>query len=225
MRDVGEFIMSGALPFDAAHTIIEIGAHVGSDSRQLRRFFPNATIYCFEPDPRNTYAFRKAGLDGVVNLVEAAIGDIDGESMMHLSTGAPLKRDPNLPSNLWTYSSSLKKPVEHLKQFPWVKFGAQAKVKVMRLDTFVQARGIERIDFLWADVQGAEDQMIAGGQRALARTRYLYTEYADRELYQGQIPLSEILKRLPGEWEVLGHFPEDVLLRNTAFASPVAGSG
>jgi len=27
------------------------------------------------------------------------------------------------------------------------------------------------IDFVWADVQGAEDLFIAGGQQALARTR------------------------------------------------------
>ncbi|MEN9248224.1 MAG: hypothetical protein Q6L50_08560 [Gloeomargarita sp. GMQP_bins_120] len=37
-------------------------------------------------------------------------------------------------------------------------------------------------DFIWADVQGAEVDLIQGGLQALANTRYFYTEYANTEL-------------------------------------------
>ncbi len=111
-------------------------------------------------------------------------------------------------------SSSLKKPVKHLEMAPWVKFDTKVKVKVVTLDTFAATEGLAAIDFIWADVQGAEDQMIAGGQKALATTSYLYTEYSDVEVYQGQINLKQIVERLPGKWEVLEDFGDDVLLRN-----------
>jgi FkbM family methyltransferase len=217
MKDIGEFLVSGVIPLDGEVTIFEVGAHVGSDSLKLRQCFPRARIHCFEPDPRNVFAFKQAGVHKVVTLVEAAVGAEDGTAEMFLSTGAPKRPDPNLKSGVWTYSSSLKPPRDHLRRFPWVKFEARAKVRVIRLDTYVEQQGIGVVDFLWADVQGAEDQLIAGGQRALARTRYLYTEYADQPLYEGQIPLDEIVRRLPGRWDVLARFPDDALLRNAAF--------
>ncbi len=86
---------------------------------------------------------------------------------------------------------------------------------VTRLDSFAAERKLRVIDFIWADVQGAEEQLVAGGQEALARTRYLYTEFNDQQLYEGQVGLNEILKRMPGTWEVAERFGgEDVLLRN-----------
>ena len=49
------------------------------------------------------------------------------------------------------------------------------------------------IDFLWADIQGAEGEMIRGGQKALSATPFLYTEYSNDELYEDQVSLCEIL--------------------------------
>ena len=82
---------------------------------------------------------------------------------------------------------------------------------------------VKTVDLLWADVQGAEVDLIEGGRETLARTSYLYTEYSNAELYAGQINLEEILARLPG-WRVVQNFPTtedyaDVLLENTRLAS------
>ena len=41
------------------------------------------------------------------------------------------------------------------------------------------------IDLIWADVQGAEADLIEGGTEALRRTRYFYTEYNNQELIRG----------------------------------------
>ncbi len=202
----------------ATPVILEIGAHHGHDTAELRALFPKASIWAFEPDPRNVYRLRKSGVHSVVNLVEAAVGDHDGTAEFRLSSGTPPVGDPHhvpgMGREAWSYSSSLKEPVKHLEQVPWVRFEAKATVKVTRLDTFCAAQGIEAIDFLWADVQGAEDLLIAGGQAALARTSYVYTEYNEVEVYRGQIGLREIVRRLPGRWEVIEDFGGDALLRN-----------
>ncbi|MGD9690551.1 MAG: FkbM family methyltransferase [Phycisphaerales bacterium] len=197
--------------------ILEIGAHYGQDTVELRRLFPGARLWAFEPDPRNVYRLRKHGIDAAATIVEAAIGDREGTMEMLLSSGTPPKGDPmyrpNQPKE-WSYSSSLKRPVKHLEHVPWVKFDQRARVAVTTLDAFAAREGLTAIDFIWADVQGAEDQMIAGGQRALAITSYLYTEYADEEIYEGQIGLGEIVRRLPGRWQVIEDYGDDALLRN-----------
>lgn len=197
--------------------IMEIGSHFGQDSRKLRELFPDATLYLFEPDPRNTYVIRQSlpALKG--ELIEAAIGAQDGDMLMHLSSGtnpaATITRSP-ATRRPWSQSSSLKAPKEHLRRYPWVKFDQTTKVKVVTLDTFFAQRGLECVDLIWADVQGAEDLMIAGGQQALRKTRYLFTECSDVPLYEGQIGLAEIMQRLPGSWRLVETFDYDVLLEN-----------
>ncbi len=70
------------------------------------------------------------------------------------------------------------------------------------------------------DVQGAEADVIAGGMQTVSNTRFIYTEYSDRELYEGQLSLRAILDLLPS-FEVAAHYPRDVegdvLLKNTRF--------
>ena len=87
------------------------------------------------------------------------------------------------------------------------------EVDLITLDSFCEGRGIERIDFIWADIQGAEGDMVRGGRQTLARTRYLYTEYSDEELYENQATLKEILELLP-DFRVIELWTDDVLLEN-----------
>lgn len=219
MQDIFEFFMNGPLPRDKKITFFEIGAHVGKHTELFLEIFPQAELWVFEPDPRNTAELKRLGFNKKTKLFELAIGDRDGDMQMYLSSGKVQKGDTRTTLQNWTFSSSLKKPKEHIKMAPWVKFEHFAKVKVARLDTLKKEHGFGDIDFIWADIQGAEDMMIAGGQETLARTRYLYTEYANTEVYEGQIPLDEIVKRLPGgaaQWEVVQDFSDDVLLKNKA---------
>ena len=74
------------------------------------------------------------------------------------------------------------------------------------------------IDFIWADTQGAEGAIIRGATETLKFTKYLYTEFSDYEMYEGQINLDGILKLLP-TWKVLKIYEtqfrdDNVLLEN-----------
>jgi hypothetical protein len=112
----------------------------------------------------------------------------------------------------WTHSSSIKRPKNHLSRYP-VTFGEAVEAEFITLDTFYRRQGLDVIDFIWADIQGAEGEMIRGGRECLARTRYLYTEYSDDELYENQVTLEEILEMLP-DFRVLELWPDEVLLEN-----------
>jgi len=73
--------------------------------------------------------------------------------------------------------------------------------------------GIDFIDFIWADVQGAEVDLIRGAETTLARTRFFYTEHSNQELYEGQINLRAMLKLLPN-FKLARKYPNDALLKN-----------
>ncbi len=179
-------------------TFFELGSHQGTDTAWLAQV-PNVTIHAFEPDPRNSQPVRKNVL---VN--RAAISDHDGAGSLIMSLVGW--------GQIWTHSSSIKQPKNHYHRFP-VTFGESVAVQLISLDTYYERHKLGIIDFVWADIQGAEGEMIRGGQKMLANTRYLYTEYSDDEMYEGQITLSEILTLLP-EFHVVELWPDDVLLEN-----------
>ena len=187
----------------ASRTFLELGAHDGSDTAWLAAV-PGATVHAFEPDPRNHPPPRPN-----VVLNRAAVWDRDGR--------APLVLSKEGWGVEWTHSSSLRRPKEHLRRYP-VTFGESVEVETVALDTYRARAGLDVVDLVWASLQGAEADMIRGGRATLARTRYLYTEWADEEMYEGQATLAEILALLPG-FRVVEMWDADVLLENRALRS------
>lgn len=188
--------------------ILEIGASDGTDSAALLSLFAQARMFLFEPDPRQIAGLR-ARFEGNENVrvVEAAISDKDGSSQFWLSAGQS-------STSRFIGSSSIKAPANTRKYFPECTFEEVVKVPTRSLDSWAEETGISSIDLVWADVQGAERELIVGGERTLNRmTRYFYTEYSNEMLYQGQPTLEEILRLLDG-FELLGIFGSNVLLRN-----------
>ena len=194
--------------------ILDIGCNDGSQSNWFLELFAGARVYAFEPDPRAAKAFRGKVRSERAKLFELAIAASDGQTEFYASDGVP---DPALAGNYpegWHQSGSIRRPARHhLEQYPWCKFERTFPVQTRRLDGWCADEGVGDIDLIWADVQGAEGDLIEGGRRTLARTRYFYTEYANQELYEGQIPLAELLSMLK-DFEVVHRYGWDVLLRN-----------
>ncbi len=186
--------------YGGAKTFLELGSHCGIDTGWMAEI-PGVKIFAVEPDPRNHQPERP-------NLFvdQAAIADYDGQGLLTLSKEGWGRE--------WTFSSSIKEPLNHLQRYP-VTFGESVPVQMITLDSFCERHGIGVIDFILADIQGAEAEMIRGGRAALARTRYLFTEYSDDQMYRDQPSLSEILAMLP-TYRVVELWPDDVLLENQA---------
>jgi len=186
--------------YPGAKTFLELGSHCGIDTSWMAEI-PGVRIFAVEPDPRNHQPERP-------NLFvdQAAISDFNGQGLLTLSKEGWGKE--------WTFSSSIKEPLNHLQRYH-VTFGESVPVQMITLDSFCEQHGIGVIDFILADVQGAEAEMIRGGRKTLARTRYLFTEYSDDQLYRGQPSLSEILAMLP-TFRVIELWRDDVLLENQA---------
>ena len=190
-------------------TILEIGAHVGKDTINFAKAFPDACIYAFEPDPRN-FSQLVSTVRDYTNVVplNLAVSSSNGTARFNLS-----KTDIDTFGSCHTESSSLKLPSLHKIMHPHVDWEISL-VKTITLDSFINQYSIPFIDFIWADVQGAEGELVSGACKALSITRYFYTEYGLREIYDKQTLLPQLLRMLHPSFAIKRRFPCDILLEN-----------
>lgn len=165
--------------------IVEAGAAEGHDTLALSQLFPKGMIYSFEPvESMFDMAFENTKSRDNIRLYFDALSDKDGFAKMYIANrnGIP-----------WG-SHSLHKPKDHTKLHPDIKFDSVQEVSTMKLDTFFEYTAIDRIDFMWLDMQGHEHKMLSSSPNALRVTKYIYTEVNKKELYHG-ITLYEEYKK------------------------------
>ena len=216
--DITGAILQRLIGADAT-TILEIGAHHGDHTVALMGTFPRATVHSFEPDPRAFAVHRKMVNSPRSKLYQMAIGSTNGRTKFHTSGGLPPGEQAALKANYpdgWDQSGSLRTPKGHIEKYPWCKFKRTISVEVRTLDTWASKHAPGKIDFIWADMQGAEGDLATDGAQTLSRTRFLYCEYSNEELYEGEPSLAKLLELMP-TFDVVYRLPGDVLLRNTAF--------
>lgn len=198
-------------------TIFEFGTcdgqHTNVMCQILKHYGKKFQYHAFEADYRIIQRFWviNDSHKNEIKLNNSAIGNIDGKVKFNLSGGEE-KREGHFKQAFYG-SSSIRAPKKTLEFWPDMTF-EETEVNCCKFDSYIDGKNIENIDFIWADIQGAEGDLIDGGKKALSKTRYLYTEYSNDELYEGEIGLEEILRRLPGDWEIIEDYGSDVLLKN-----------
>lgn len=192
--------------------ILDIGCNDGTQTAWFLDLFQKSRVYSFEPDPRAREKFRAKILDARATLFDVAISDKDGFIDFYASGGIPPTNAEKYPHG-WDLSGSIRKPKEHVNAVPWCRFEEPITVKTKRLDTWAAEENITSVDLIWADVQGAEVDLIRGAQETLKKTRFLYTEYNNKELYEGQVNLKQLLRLIP-DYRVVCRYEYDVLLKN-----------
>jgi len=198
--------------------ILEIGMYDGEDAREMAQTMPRSIIYGFECDPRSIALYKSFENPENIVLNEVAIGSKNGLVDLFMSDSDTRRHYTDQDS--WSASSSLRQPKTHLDLFPDVDFKKTIKVECMTLDKWYEKTLLGKtIDFVWADINGAEYDMILGGQKTLnSFTKYLYVEFSDKELYTGQPKKDDMLKLLPnfdviGIYNFRGNFG-NILLKN-----------
>lgn len=188
--------------------IVDCGAHVGSDSIELCRIFPNSQIHAFEPVPdifnrliNNTSKYKN------IKCYPYALGENSGQSEMFVSSGNS------------DASSSLLKPTGHLLNHPSVYFDNTIKVNVFTLDEWAKNNSINNIDFLWLDMQGYELKMLQQSKVILDTVKLIYTEVSVKESYAGSPMYSELKNWLEGRGfkVVLEAIPDGTDMGNVLF--------
>jgi FkbM family methyltransferase len=148
-----------------------------------------------------------------VRFFNEAIGAENGKMKFYKSGGTKVE-DGKVVDNYYG-SSSIRKPKLVTEIWKDMTF-TELQCDVITLDYHIKRSGIENeriVDFIWADIQGAEVDLIKGGTETFKRVKYFYTEYANSEYYEGEIGLPEICAMLP-DFEIIEDYGGDVLLKN-----------
>ena len=178
--------------------IIEIGAHYGEDTLRFKHIFPDASLHCFEPDPRNISIFKKHVQLNKVFLYELALTNTVGEKNFYQSFNedkvckVPEKYDwisledySSLKLNN-SGSSSLKKGYQEI-------LSEKISVRTERFDNWAKNHNIGMIDLVWIDVQGAEGDVIDGMGETIKSINYFWIEYGEKK-YEDALSREETIK-------------------------------
>jgi FkbM family methyltransferase len=135
-------------------TVLDIGAHQGVHTLLASKMVgAEGRVFSFEPSPRERRALRRnVTLNRCKNVrIEGiALGGEETEAVLyvvhHRQTGCNSLRQP-----------AVEEPV------------SQIKVRVRRLDRWLEEKGLRQVDFVKLDVEGGELGVLQGAEQLLRR--------------------------------------------------------
>ncbi|MEJ2855931.1 MULTISPECIES: FkbM family methyltransferase [unclassified Saccharothrix] len=206
-------------------TCVDIGAALGLYTVSLSRLVgPQGTVHSIEPllfaHPALSYVLRPREGRNIVRH-SVALGTREGKDVMSVPVrhGLPVTGRSFLTAGADGLGSNTEF-AEHL----------EVVVRTDTLDRFVAANGIERLDFVKADVEGAELRVLQGGTETIERFRpKLLLEIEERHLARFGYRAEDVVEWLAergyrmfawqhGEWRQVERIRPD--LRNYLFQAP-----
>lgn len=179
-RPIGEIPKSKIAKFlPRSPVVVEAGAHIGTDTVEMARLWPEGMIHAFEPVP-DLYErlVRRTSEYPNVACYQVALSDTTGVGTMNVSSGGA------------EASSSFLAPREHLRDHPAIRFERRIDVPTMTLDDWAEATGNTEIEFLWLDAQGHELTILKSSPHVLKSVQAIYLEVCVKEVYEG-VPLHD----------------------------------
>lgn len=151
--------------------VFDVGANVGQFAREVRHELPLASIHSFEPHPSSFEKLCEAATDSLMYRHCLALSDHSGKDVLHEYSAEG-------------QGSHLNSLVIDAR-FP-VRFGYSSRpvqVNTTTIDEFCSSNGIDRIDFLKIDVEGAELLVLRGAGRMFVDRKItaVYCEFNDLE--------------------------------------------
>lgn len=151
---------------------MDIGANIGYFTLLMAsKVGPQGRVFAFEPVP-SVYDVLCENLElNYLHHVQAerlAVADGEGQSQMQLEDDAPM-----------SFTSRLAET-------------GRLAVQTVSVDSYVETNGLDRLDFVKIDVEGAEDAVIRGMNRTLGNLRPALLV----EIHANDGGESETLKRL-----------------------------
>ena len=171
-----------------APVIFDVGAHHGEVTAQFRTLFPKAKIYAFEPFGESYEIVKnKSAADARIQVFNHGLSDNEGVSAFH--------------SNLSSATNSLL-ATDGSSGGIWRRGQLETQeiieARFSTLDAVMADLGVDRIDVLKLDVQGAEGLVMNGAENAcrLGKIGLIYTEMITQPTYVGQKRFDESLARM-----------------------------
>ena len=165
--------------------IFDVGGYHGVMASYYRDRFPHSKVYCFEPFPKSfEELIANVGHDPSIIAFNQGFADKSGDREFFSNAFAPtnsLLRASSAGNAIWGDGV----------------FDEQSRIiaKFGTIDEFVSTHGIDRIDIMKLDVQGAEHLVLEGARDMLCskRVALIYGEITVMPTYEGQQELHQEL--------------------------------
>lgn len=152
-------------------TVLDVGAHVGYYTRLFsQQTGTTGRVFAFEPHPRN-FQVLQSNLQTYANVqaLQVAVGEQESTAQLHdylmMSASGSLNYDERL-RNTQQAQVATGDVAPRLANFQPQTYS----VRVARLDDLLAQQGVEQVDFIKMDIEGAEMGALRGAQATIARS-------------------------------------------------------
>lgn len=174
------------IPIERPLTIVDVGAHAGEFTESIERYAGLQRALLIEPLPERAAALRLKFPEPVATVVQCAAAAQEGTVDFQ-------EYEADCTSSLLTMT-----PIESGLQQTLMtgQVRRQHTVQTRRLDDLCKAAGIDSVDLLKIDAQGAELDVLDGARAMLRRTRFVWIEVSFRPLYAKSCVFSQVFDLL-----------------------------
>ena len=201
-------IIQAFIPKDPV--IFEAGGHYGVDTLKFSDKWPQAHIISFEPNPHAFHQLLALSLTrNNIFPYQLAVASFNGPSLFYVCYGS-FGDNP-----IFEGASSLLPASEGMK----VHYqGPQITVDCVVLDDWCSNNGINKIDFMWLDLEGMELQMLTSSPNILKTVSVIYVETNFQEFRIGMTQYYSLKQFLEDSgFMLLSHWYQENLQGNAIF--------
>ncbi len=152
-----------AIDLDKCNIVLDIGANTGLFTYFIKKKFPDAIVYLFEPDERLIPVVKK-NIDGLNNcfIVPFAVSNTDNEEITFYVN----------PNSAQT-NSTIKEAITTIDKKAEI---ITKNILTTTIDTFCLKKSISNVDVLKIDIQGGEYTALSKATAILPQTKVLLAE-------------------------------------------------
>jgi len=174
---------------DDVSVIFDVGSLHCLESIEFSKKYKNARIFAFEANP-DSYQVCLENTKDIDNItvINQAVNDYNGTCTFY-----PINPDETVTpwfdgnrgaSSLYKSNGSY----DHIERY----VQNELEVPCTRLDTFCEENGIDRVDLMWMDLQGAELIALKSMGQLLSSVKVIHTELEMNPIYEGQCLFSNV---------------------------------
>jgi len=197
--------------------IFHVGANAGQEIEKFCQFFNSGKIYCFEANPscvpllektieKNRVIWESSDRNFEVAVINAAIcrGNTDTVNLYrNIEKHGDAHQSATIMPKDRDYSIKLDQRNHHHKE--------SVSVKAVSIDQFSKNNDIGHIDLLWADIEGAQGEMLLGAKNKLPEIDYIFIEWTP---LWGGWNLFEIEDFLKEDFIKIAKIDQDAVFKN-----------
>jgi FkbM family methyltransferase len=163
-------------------TIFEFGSYDGGDAIMYKETYPGARVISFEGCPNRFAVISSYAEQFGLECYHYAISDRDGKIPFNQMKD-PNETSPNNPEKFGGSGSICKHTNQYKSSFGHLIISDESiEVDTIRIDTFCKEKGIDSIDLIHIDVEGAEHMVIRGFGEM--RPKFVWAEtHLDQNFY------------------------------------------